>query len=105
MKQRRDYESNRQKGIAIARQVSAVLRKAGFEKAGPYKSFQKRDPGFVVSERGNGTQPVPTASVMWAGNHYMKNDVPADVIAAIETDGRFDITMQHSTVNVTRRES
>lgn len=99
-----EYTTRKAKGVAIARQVSTVLKKAGFVKAGRYQAFQKRDPGFIVTESGNGTSPVPTASLMWVGSHYTSSDVPAEVIAAVEADGRFVVHKIHKMVRITRRE-
>jgi hypothetical protein len=55
----REVESNRRRGISLARRASAVLRRAGFVKAGRYSTFGGYEPdGYYASESGNGTSGV-----------------------------------------------
>ncbi len=90
------YEVVRSRGVAIARQVSTVLKNAGFAKRGTYHAFHRRTPGYDVGESGNGTGPAPTARVIHIGDGFSDNTEHANEMAdkyaaAIEADGRFTV--------------
>jgi hypothetical protein len=96
------YDECKNKGIAIARQVSAILKAAGFPKSGGYHPFEHRDPGFQVRESGNGTSAKPTASVFWCNERFAAETKEARMFDAIEADGRFDVDRKFG--YVTRKE-
>jgi hypothetical protein len=86
------YEERRAQGIALARNVSAALRKAGFQKAGPYHHYRRQTPGFSVHEVGNGTEAAPTAFISWIGLSSENDERLAAIHAVIQADGRFTAT-------------
>jgi hypothetical protein len=92
------FDRTQAKGIAIARQVSTLLRKAGFQKSGGYHSFHYREPGYQVAESGNGTRRKPTAVVMWCNAPHGAASWEHDMMAAIAADPRFEVNGR----NVTR---
>jgi len=85
------YDDCRHAGIQIARQVSTILKKAGFPKAEPYHPFDHREPGYQCSESGNGTFAKPTAVVMWCNDPHGRDHKLLPLLDAIEADGRFDV--------------
>jgi hypothetical protein len=113
MSRHHDYEARRHAGSAIARLASRVLREAGFKKAGPYRTFEAREPGYIATEQGNGTHEKPTAMVLYAGIVW-HGEPPAPVCEeveqwrkALEADGRFDVEVasQGGVLRLTRKEA
>jgi len=54
------FEERKAKGVALSRQISTILKRAGVPKKGRYSAYQRHAPGFYVAEIGNGTRPTPT---------------------------------------------
>lgn len=100
-----EYEERRAKGVQLARDISALLRRSGFPKAGPYRPYGTRDPGYVVFECGNGTQPIATATCLWIDNRHHDNPDTKQldaVLIAIQTDERFVVEQRGDALRVTR---
>tara|TARA_R110002096_G_C14661938_1_gene728430 strand:- start:26441 stop:26863 length:423 start_codon:yes stop_codon:yes gene_type:complete len=106
-----NYEQRKQQGSAIARQASAILRKAGEEKSGRYSIYGYANPGgYSVTESGNGTKDVPTAVLLCCGLGTRTGEREAAQIVRwteiVEADGRFTVTVTgryKSTAEITRK--
>lgn len=100
-----EYEANRNAGRQIAREVSAILHRAGFTKASRYTPYGRQRPGYLCAEIGNGTRDVPTAIVFAAG--YVAQTADANAACyrdAIEATGRFDVSdVKAGMITVTRK--
>ena len=98
-----EYEERRAKGVQIARDASAVFRKAGIAKAGRYSPYGREQHGYIATETGNGTHDNPRAVCMWAGKD--SDEAIAQMRQAIEADGRFAIVGSHASgsFNIERR--
>lgn len=103
MKSLQDYEACKRAGSAIARQVSAVLRKAGLVKAGRYTYMGYRPNGYICGETGNGTNEVPRAWVgTTAGGDRTKVADMDKIQAILAADKRFVLDRRPTTLYVTR---
>jgi hypothetical protein len=94
------HERTRDAGVSIARQVSTLLRKAGFDKSGGYHAYEYRAPGYQVMESGNGTNVKPTAVVMWCNsNHAAIHE--GWLMSEVTADGRFEVNGNYVTRKTT----
>jgi hypothetical protein len=77
-------EARKRRGAALARRVSAVLKKAGVPKAGRYRSFGGYDPDGFIARHSNGR-----VTVLFTGREV--GPEWSDRAKQIVTDAGFEI--------------
>lgn len=98
------YDRTQAAGVSIARQVSTLLRKAGFDKSGGHHDYEYRAPGYQTMESGNGTKAKPTAVVMWCNSNSTESLMMKAMTKEIAADGRFDVDGNSVTRKTTERD-